>query len=320
MHTTKNFSITLVALTKAVFFVLLLYVLCLKLFIENDVQLLFSELLTRLWGGNSGLLLLALLLMPLNWMIEVQKLYVLQAGAVDWRLCGRAVLSGISLGVVTPARLGEYAGRLLVVEKRFRGTTMVATFLMSLSQLSVTLGLGLVAFILLMENHTMLNKIKLTWVVVSIVVGLVIVVICYVSWSSLKSRIRESRLGSNFAAALTTPPSVSMLTLIMGLSTVRYLVYMFQYVILLLYFGVDFPFGILALHVVVIFLVQSLVPLPPVASLVSRSSVAVLILAPLGINEMVIMTASIAIWIINLMIPAFCGMGIIMRLKATSKT
>jgi len=48
--------------------------------------------------------------------------------------------------------------------------------------------------------------------------------------------------------------------------------------------------------------------------------VAVLILAPLGINEMVIMTASIAIWIINLMIPAFCGMGIIMRLKATSKT
>lgn len=331
MSATATIKFPLASLAKSVLLLLLLYVLVTRLFVDNNVKLLFSDLLNRLHTGNFSLLLIVLLLMPINWMMEVQKLYELYEGDMERSRCIRSILCGISVGVVTPARLGEYVGRLLVVKEQERGRTVVATFLMSLSQLAVTLGVGTVALFFLLWEHPFLKEVT-SWefhslipasggkfFIATLVVGLAGIAILSLSWSRVKSRFYENKFGQNLKAALASPPSFATLSRILLLSGVRYLIYLSQYVVIFLVLGVEQSVSNLALHIALIFLVQSLVPLPPIASLVSRSSVAVLVLAPLGINEIVIVTASVAIWVINLMIPAFCGLGIILKLKSESR-
>ena len=52
-------------------------------------------------------------------------------------------------------------------------------------------------------------------------------------------------------------------------------------------------------------------PLPPITSLVGRVSAAVVILTHLGPSDFVILTASSLVWVINLVIPAFLGLGLL---------
>jgi len=205
------------------------------------------------------------------------------------------------------------------------GQTVVATFLMSLGQLVVTIGVGAVAFVILMEEHPFLKGVMSREIQLAsgeksmiglMVIAVAMVTMLYFIWPRMKSRLQENKFVQNLKAAMASPPSIEALSKTLLLSGTRYLIYLSQYVIMFLLLGVDLSVCDLILHVALIFLVQTLVPLPPIASLVSRSSVAVIVLAPLGINEIVIVTASVVIWVINLMIPAFCGLGIIMKLKS----
>ena len=63
-----------------------------------------------------------LLLMPLNWMLEVRKWQVLSSNSVQLSFNDslKAVLAGLNTGFITPNRIGEFAGRILFLPDNIR--------------------------------------------------------------------------------------------------------------------------------------------------------------------------------------------------------
>ncbi len=97
---------------------------------------------------NSGMiwnLAAVLVLMLVNWIIETfkWKLAVQKIQEVGFFTAFKAVLSGVSFSVTTPNRVGEYLGRVLYMNEGNRLKAISLTITGSISQLIVTLLMGL---------------------------------------------------------------------------------------------------------------------------------------------------------------------------------
>src|SRR5687768_7675636 len=66
-------------------------------------------------AGNLPWLVVALLLMPLNWSIEVKKWLNITRDTepISFGKAWQSVWTGVCIGNLTPGRLGEFAGRIL---------------------------------------------------------------------------------------------------------------------------------------------------------------------------------------------------------------
>ena len=95
---------------------------------------------------------------------------------------------------------------------------------------------------------------------------------------------------------------------IISLSCLRYAVYAFQYVFVFYFLGVEYCLVELLGFVSIVFLLQTLLPLPPIASLIGRGSIAILIFSNVGIHELIVIAATLLLWVINLVVPALCGL------------
>jgi len=101
-------------------------------------------------------------LMIANWSIETikWKLAIQKIQRISFFTAFKAVLSGVSFSVTTPNRVGEYLGRVLYMEEGKRIKAISLTIAGSMSQLLITLLMGMVGLLILrtpMENGRILR-------------------------------------------------------------------------------------------------------------------------------------------------------------------
>src|SRR5215470_13778479 len=99
-------------------------------------------------------LVIVFLLMFFNWSIEAikWKISIQNIQPVHFFKSFRAVLSGVSFSVSTPNRMGEYIGRVLYMEEGKRLRAVSLTIICSMSQLLITLFMGICGLIFLMPK------------------------------------------------------------------------------------------------------------------------------------------------------------------------
>ena len=270
------------------------------------------SLLRNLSYSKLILLGIAMMLLIPNWLLETYKLkWVLmqQSKSAPFFTCLKGVLTGVTLGIVTPARLGEYAGRMMAFSKERRTMIAGATMVTSLCQMAVTLFIGALCALALFRDYQYLEQ---GWVWMGVILSFASIILGLLYWPALlrsldNFSIIKTKLNGSFV------PNISRLgmTRVLGLSCLRYFVYTIQFLLVLMAIGVETPPGYLLLHLPLIFFLQTLLPLPPITSFVGRASVAVVVLSQLGLSDLYILTASSMIWVINLVIPAFLGLGLI---------
>ena len=95
------------------------------------------------------LLIIVLILMGFNWFLETAKWKLLleYISPTGWLRCLRSVLSGVTVSILTPNRIGEFAGRVLHLEKGVRVKAAIASVIGSMNQLLITIlagGFGLI--------------------------------------------------------------------------------------------------------------------------------------------------------------------------------
>jgi len=105
------------------------------------------------------------------------------------------------------------------------------------------------------------------------------------------------------------------LCVVLGISLMRYLTFMTQYVVLLHFFGVTEDIMASILGVITIFFLQSNLPLPPALSVLARGEMAIFLWSVFTSNVLGIIAASFLLWLINLVIPAIFGTIIISQSK-----
>jgi len=262
--------------------------------------------------------LAAMMVIP-NWLLEAYKWKcgMDSYGTISFRDSMVSIVSGVAVGVITPARVGEYAGRMIVLGKEKYAESVIATFLCSISQLIVTLFIGGIAFMLTFKSFEF-EGFSYDWIVyvgVGVFVGLLVV---YFNLARVVKLLgRNKWLGAKLGRLVGIENNWLLQTKLFLLSACRYLVYTVQYILVLRFCGIDVASWVLFTHIAMIFFLQSLMPLPPVASFFARTGVALIVLASLDINELVNVVSSMTLWIINLTLPALVGLYFILTQKST---
>jgi lysylphosphatidylglycerol synthase-like protein len=254
------------------------------------------------------------LLMLMNWGLEAFKWkYLLSpVKSVSYPTALQSVFCGISFSIFTPNRIGEYAGRILFLPFGYRIKGVLIAIVSSISQLIITLCIGVFGFgFLIAESFHWNSNGSYLIIILAIVVSVILIWVYFhlQVFQKLISRWVKFKFVRKTIKALHVLSSFpeKQLFFVLGISLVRYIVYSVQFLLLLIIFDVNLTFLESAMGIVSVFLIQTLVPLPAIAELGWRGNVSVEIFGLFSQNQYGIVAATTFLWFINLIIPALAG-------------
>ena len=278
----------------------------------------YQSLVASIKTVNIWYLVLVLCMMPINWIIESKRFQLLMSKfvVIDFATSLRSILSGLSFASVTPNRIGEYGGRVLALEAEDNKYGLLATFAGSIAQNLVNLILGLLGGLYFLNKYMEVADDQLLLMTLLVVLFCVAISVLYYRLDLL-SRIFKllpfiPKI-SKVQRALDETKNLGsvILTKVLSYSFLRYAVYSSQYVLILYAFDFNIPIISAYSGVAFIYLVQSGLPIPPLFGLLARGEIAILIWGTFVDSELVILTATLLLWIINLILPSFIGLFIV---------
>ncbi|MFI5132458.1 MAG: lysylphosphatidylglycerol synthase domain-containing protein [Chitinophagales bacterium] len=267
------------------------------------------------------------ILMVINWGIEAfkWKISVQSIQQVSYFTAFKAILSGTSFSVTTPNRVGEYMGRVLYMNEGNRLKAISLTIAGSMSQLIITLFMGLLGFIILrkpIEDGHVLSGIWVQVIVYGVLFVLIILTILYlkiswiIRWIEGLPRIRKYA----WLIKGLEDFNATLLLQILSLSAIRFFVFLIQYYLLFRLYNVDVSWWQGLWGVSVAFLIMTVIPTVALFTDLSlRGQVSLKLIGLFSGNNLGIGLTSVSIWFINLIIPALAGSLLILGIKRIFK-
>ncbi|MDX2283281.1 MAG: hypothetical protein NW241_03930 [Bacteroidia bacterium] len=264
------------------------------------------QALAAAMAGRQWLLLAAAAgLMPLNLSLEAWKLRVL-GSAATLREGWRAVLAGMSLGIFTPNRAGEYAGRLMSAAPGRRAAMLAHTWIGRMAQMLPTLAAGGLAGLLLAPDWPFPLPAAVPGLAIGLAAAGALLLVFGWKYAARWRPLRGSLDGvSGFSVRM-----------VLIFSALRYAVFSIQYLLILYALGAGGGAAFLLSLTALLFWVKSLIPFMSVAELGIRESVALWLLPQFGIGPAAALGSAFLLYLINLVIPALMGLPELLRRRA----
>ncbi|MCW3085077.1 MAG: hypothetical protein JWP12_2443 [Bacteroidetes bacterium] len=281
---------------------------------STTAQVDFTSVLKQ---SDLTLLIVTFCLMFVNWGLEALKWKLLIAPLenITFFTAFKSVFAGVTVSIFMPNRIGEFAGRIFFLEKAGKVEATLKNFAGSIVQLCITIIAGVSAFFIFFRSG---NK---TGVPIAIQPSLIAVfflmaVIALLLLLNLLYKYR-ARFSIKIQSYLNAVYNISgkELALIFILSLLRYLVFLFQYYLVLRALHVDVDVVTGGMLIAIVFLITSVIPSFALTEVVTRGAVAVTLFAGVTTNETGVIAASFIVWVINLAIPALAGSLFIGKMK-----
>lgn len=291
----------LILFGKFFLFLLLVYVLYDQFFVAREFSVLWQYFKQQLDWNRFPFLLVAFLLMPVNWILETWKWKVLLKSKTKFGQLIKGVSAGVTFGFITPGRMGEFVGRTFYLDDANKTNVFFLSTLGGLAQTAVTLVAGSVMFSL---SHFYQPFYA------GLAIGLTAVfLLLYFRFDVLNQRLRQIPFLAvrNLVMTQAEIPTMAVLLKVLLLSALRYFVYISQYVLLLLFVGISLDVFLLYMNNALVLLLQTFSPLIPYLDFTYRGSVALFIFAPYTENKIAVFVAVTLVWLINLVLPAIIG-------------
>lgn len=258
-----------------------------------------------------------ILLMFLNWSIEAVKWKMLIAPLeqINFSSALKGVLSGVTISIFTPNRVGEFAGRVFFLNKSDKIQATIMSLIGSLAQLSVTIIAGVLAFFMLEKKYYDFFQIEQF---ISVNTLFLIIALLLISFSiAIYLLIKKRKSSENFKKYFDTYKlhSKKSLNSVLNLSIFRYIVFSIQYYLALKLFGINGGAVIVFSLIALTFFVTSVIPTFALTEIAVRSGVAIYFFGTIYSFHAPILAASLFLWMVNLAIPAMIGSAFIYKLK-----
>ncbi len=264
-----------------------------------------------------GLFWICLMLMPVNCSLEIIKWQWLRGFAqpADWKKSIASYFAGISLSFITPNRIGEYPGRLLYLGLKNNSFRLISVSLLGmLSQLLTLFIFGALGLLYVNLRFGGLFPMLSLFLCLGVLLALGLVYLFYEPLSSLLPRIKRLERWKTYGRLLKRIRTQDQAK-ILGISMLRFMVYTAQYLILLAW-GQVLPVGIEGFFLCALFFwSNAMIPGLFLLELGQRTQIGMYIFGYVSENTLGILTATVGIWVINLVIPAFIGSLFILRMK-----
>ena len=235
----------------------------------------------------------------------------------------KSVLSGVTLSLNTPNRIGEYGGRILYVKEGNRIKGISLSIAGSISQLLITLimGCGGLAYIISQGNtHAPVMGLPVFWLRTLLFLSAcasVILLLFYFRLSWLIKLVEKIPSAAKYIEYINVLEQFTpkLLLRLLSLSFFRYVVFVIQYILLLQVLQVEIlwidGFWIIS----ILFLVLAIVPSFAIADLGIRGKFSTELLSFYSANILGIIGTTFGIWFLNLFIPALLGSLLILSIK-----
>jgi hypothetical protein len=279
---------------------------------------------------GKGFLVSVLLLMGVNWGLEAKKWQILTShvNPTSFSTAFKSVMAGVSFTMLTPNRMGEFLGRVLYLPdgSRIRAATLMV--LSSISQLAITLFSGILGLIILMELVPELSNGTPGWSVLltnTLLWGgfacILTAMIIYFNLGWIIRQIEKIPPFTQYAFYIHAIGEIhySELLKLLGLSAIRYMVFIIQYVLVFRFFEVGIPIPGLLASTAVMFLLLAIIPTIAIAELGIRGQVSLFVFGLFSQNNLEILVATATIWFINIIFPAIAGSFMLLSVRLFKK-
>ncbi len=271
----------------------------------------FSSLKEIFSSNNLLLLSISCLLLTVNWGLEVQKWIIITRPIerISFGKAWQSVWTGVCIGNLTPGRLGEFAGRILFFSSGNRAKAATSHFVSGITQMIISMAVGccgLIFFAQGLSKGTYIVTLSLEAIFLLLLLVVLMRVNKVVTWLLNASRLKRF----NFEG-LSYPNG--MLFKLLGLSLVRYVVFSFQFLLILRACGVTGDILKLGAAISIMYLILSTVPMISVIEVAVRAYVAALLFGSFQQNDWKLTAASTLLWLINIVIPSLIGYIFILK-------
>jgi hypothetical protein len=271
-----------------------------RIFDESSYGFFLDQLeLLKSWAPLVILVLLSLT--GLNWFFEILKWQTLARLIVptSFLTALNQSLASLTVSLITPNRIGEYGAKALYFKPKDRSKVVLYNFIGNFNQMATTIVFGSLGFFLVYESLPEIALDQISWLKTGLVLmtGLIGFIILNKMWKGFYSKL---------VVDLNSVP-LSVHLKVFSLSLLKYLVFSHQFYFLLFLFGVELGYlecmSLLSLS----YLISSLIPGFVLFDWLVKGSVAVAIFSHFGIDEILILSITSVMWLLNFGIPSLVG-------------
>lgn len=317
---TSILSEKLISLFKILLFVIIVWMLY-KTF--KDKQQNIGDLIvecqkTLLWENLwKGILLI--LLIFFNWGFEAKKWQqlALKVEEISFKEALKGVLMGLSLGFITPANLGDYAGRMWKFQHQKRVESIGAILLGNGIQFYISLLFGTLAFVYFVfrkEQFTSINFIMILVFSFSLCLGF----FAYLKRHHFYLFLLKIPFLKRFAHTVKVLENFENQEIrkVFFWALLRYFTISIQFVLVLLIFGIDLEVLDLLAIACLIFLVKTIVPaINFLGDLGIREFSAIYFFSFYHVNTSAVIAATFVLWLINILFPVLVGSILVLKTR-----
>lgn len=254
--------------------------------------------------------------MFLNWGLETSKwkLLISKFEKIKFINAFCAVWSGLTINNWIPNRLAEFLGRILYISPENKPKAIFSTLIGNVSQLVMTVFWGSLG-LLLWIGH--LSKCQYSILIIAVLIINIVLVYFYLNMKlahRLIMKIKFLHFISQYSEIILQYKKNELLK-IAGFSCLRYFVYLFQYYLLLVAFGINAQPVLLLASVSLIFLVQAVLPSVTFTEIGIRGATILFFAGKYSTANNEMLAAAYCLWLINIIIPTLFGGIFILGIK-----
>ncbi len=254
-----------------------------------------------------------LILSIINWLFELFKWQLLLRPFknISLKQACEQCLGSLTTSLITPNRIGEYGAKAMYYEASFRKHIVAINFINNILQLAVTTFVGLIGLWWFIQSYnTALNMEYL-----AIYGTILVLVISFIGWFIFKGNFKLKQVSTKKLRRFFKRFPIKTLYYGFGLSFLRYAVFSFQFYFLLQIFQIRLPYFEAISIIASMYLIASIIPSITLFDGLIKGSVSVYLFAFVGAHELIILSITMVMWMLNFMIPSLIGCFYVLNFK-----
>ena len=273
-----------------------------RLINENFMNsFLWSERIGHL--GTTGVFMLILLLLCTisNWILEIFKWQTLVKSVkfISFSKAAKQSLASLTASLITPNRIGEYGAKAIYFKRKERPKILLLNFQSNAYQMLITILFGLLGIWVLYDS------LVLSDLPFGKITGIILVVMVTVSIAIYFKKYWFKQFRNILNDFLRIPQNIHRKAFLFSFA--RYLVFSHQFYLFLLFFGVELDYMIAYPTICAMYFISSIIPGFVLFDWLVKGSVAVTLFGYFGVNEIIILSITAVMWMLNFALPALWG-------------
>jgi len=285
---------------------------------KGSVEQQWHDLANRWHEGGWLLIAFAFILTPANWLLEARKWHLLLKAIepLPYRTALSSTMTGMAFALVTPNKIGDFAGRILYIKDENKLRAIIATLIDNISQTVITYLAGIVGLIYL--NIVYPGKWQMGALAVAICIATLLLYFYFriellANWAENRRWLRKVSVAIRVVKRYRKKRLLMMLLL----SLLRFSCYSVQFVVFLKVFDLPVSWGAAWLSSCVMFWLITVVPSIFAVDLGVRAYVANLVFVDAGLveNSIIIIASSYIVWLLNWALAAIIGSLLLLTVR-----